>query len=104
MIRGSVPGANTSASIRYTNDQKWEIMRGEGLRNQKGAGHKQYPAHAQLMIKESFFKGADYSFGDAYIAERASPDNENSGSPTTWITAGINHHLTLVARQISKLI
>ena len=101
---GSVPGANTSASIRYTNDEKWEIMRGEGLRNPKGAGHKQYPGHAQLMVKASFFKGAGYSFGDGYIALRASPDNKNNGSPTTWVTAGINHHLTLVARQITDLL
>jgi hypothetical protein len=100
---GSVPGANTSASIRYTNDEKWEIMRGEGLRNPKGAGNKQYPAHAQLMVKASFFKGADYSFGDAYIVERASSHNKKNGNPTTWITAGINHHLTLVTRQIASL-
>ena len=100
---GHIPGANTSASIRYTNDEKWEIIRGEGLRNKKGAGHKQYPAHAQLIVQQSFFKGANYSFGDTYIVERASPGNKNNGNPTTWLIAGINHHLTLVARQIANL-
>jgi len=98
----SIPGANTSASIRYTNDDQWEIMRGEGLRNPKGAGFKQYPAQAQLLVQQSFFKGADYSFGDAYIAEKAKPKAETTGSPQTWLTAGINHHITLVARQIAN--
>jgi len=102
---GYVPGANTSASVRYTDDETWKVMRGEGLKNPKGAGHKQYPAHAQSIVTQPFFnfRGADYSFGDAYIAERASPDNEKSGNPTTWITAGINHHLTLVMRRIASL-
>lgn len=100
---GSIPGANTSASVRYTNDEIWDVMRGEGLRNEKGAGNKQYPAHAQLMVTSSFYKGANYSFGDSYITERAKPDNKKSGNPTTWITAGINHHLTLVTRQIASL-
>jgi hypothetical protein len=101
---GHTPGVNPSASIRYTNDFQWEIMRGEGLRNKDGAGHKQYPAHAKLLIEQSFFKGASYSTGDTYIAERGREDNTLSGNPTTWLTAGINHHLTLVARQISNFV
>lgn len=99
----SIPGANMSASIRYTNDDQWEIIRGEGLRNVKGAGFKQYPAQAQLLVQQSFYKGADYSFGDAYIAEKAKPRTETTGSPQTWLTAGMNHHVTLVARQIANL-
>lgn len=98
------PGLNISASIRYTNDEKWEIMRGEGLRNEKGAGYQQYPAHAKLIVQQPFYKGDDFSYGDRYIADRALSDNKKSGNPTTWLTAGINHHLTLVARQTSNLL
>lgn len=99
---GQIPGTNTSASIRYADDQQWEISRGEGLRNKNGAGHQQYPALAQLIIGQNYFKGADYSDGDKYIAERAA-DTTKTGNPTTWLKAGLNHHLTLTAKQIATL-
>lgn len=99
---GYVLRANISASIRYTSDETWEILRGEGLKNEKGAGYRQYPAQAQLLSEQSFFKGSTFSFGDAYIVEKAKP-GKTTGSPQTWLTAGINHHLTLVVRQISSL-
>ena len=99
----AIPGANISASIRYANDEQWEVIRGEGLRNEKGAGFKQYPAQAQLLVQQKFYKGADFSFGDTYIAEKAKPKPDTPGSPQTWLTAGINHHITLVARQIANL-
>ncbi|MFA6586299.1 MAG: beta family protein [Candidatus Paceibacterota bacterium] len=101
--RGHVVGVNTSASIRYTDEEEWKIWRGEGLRNEKGAGHQQYPAQAQLLVKQKYFKGASYSYGDEYTADRAKPENIKTGNPTTWLTAGINHHITLVSHQISNL-
>lgn len=97
---GQIPGTNTSASVRYADDQQWEISRGEGLRNKNGAGHQQYPALAQLIIGQTYFKGDNYSAGDKYIAERAA-DSTKTGNPTTWLKAGLNHHLTLTAKQIS---
>ncbi|MDY6794815.1 MAG: beta family protein [Actinomycetota bacterium] len=99
---GQIPRANTSASVRYADDQQWEISRGEGLRNENGAGHQQYPALAQLIIEQNYFKGADYSAGDKYIAERAA-DSTKPGNPTTWLKAGLNHHLTLTVRQLSTM-
>lgn len=99
---GQIPGTNTSASVRYADDQRWEVSRGEGLRNKNGAGHQQYPALAQLIIDQNYFKGADYSDGDKYIAERAA-DTTKTGNPTTWLKAGLNHHLTLTAKQIATL-
>ena len=97
---GQIPGTNTSASVRYADEKQWEISRGEGLRNKNGAGHQQYPALAQLIIGQNYFKGAGYSAGDKYIAERAA-DSTKTGNPTTWLKAGLNHHLTLTAKQIA---
>ena len=57
---------------------------------------------AQLIIGQNYFKGADYSDGDKYIAERAA-DTTKTGNPTTWLKAGLNHHLTLTAKQIATL-
>lgn len=102
---GHIDGAlNTSASVRYTDDDKWEITRGEGLKNPEGAGHGQYPAIAQLLTQQPYYKGADFSSGDSYIADRAKPDNKNTGNPTTWLKAGINHHITLVAKTLASRI
>jgi hypothetical protein len=98
----NVTNANVSASIRYTGDNQWDVLRGEGLRNEGGAGHQQYIAHARLIVKQNFFKGANYSFGDNYIIERAQPSNILTGNPTTWLKAGINHHMTVVVKQLSS--
>lgn len=99
-----------SASIRYTSDNKWWIFRGKipGLINrktkEKGPGREQYIGHAQTLVKRNFYKKEKYSFGDAEIARIAAPGNKKPGSPTTWLTIGINHHITLAARQISNLV
>jgi len=104
---GYVPGANTSASVRYTNDERWEILRGEALNyvkknGEKGPGYKQYLAQAREIIKQAFYKKADFSYGDAEINRIADPKNEKTGNPQMWLNIGINHHLTLVARQTSS--
>jgi len=103
-IRGSV-------SVRYTDNDKWWIFRGKkpGVIDQKtkekGPGLEQYIDHAKTLTGKSFsqyYKGADYSFGDAEITRIAEPKNKKPGNPTTWLTIGINHHITLVARQFAN--
>lgn len=98
-----------SASVRYTADDAWWIFRGKrpGLINpktkEKGPGREQYIAHARTIVNRDFYKKKDFSFGDAEIARIADPDNQKPGSPTTWLTIGMNHHITLTAGQISSL-
>jgi hypothetical protein len=94
---------NTSASIRYTSDNYWVIMRGEGLRNEGGPGYAQYPANAQLLMSRNEFCDADFSYSDHYIAERGNNLHGNTGNPETWIRAGINHHIAFVVHQLSNL-
>jgi len=97
-----------SASIRYTDNEKWYIFRGKkpghidrktGI---KGPGREQYIAHAQTLVNRDFYKLGKYSFGDAEVSRIASPENTKPGSPTTWLTVSINHHLTLAAHQTSS--
>lgn len=94
--------ANVSASIRYTSHEYWVIMRGEGIFNPGGPGHRQYPAQAQLLSERSEFCGEDFSYGDEYIVNLSSRIG-STGTPETLIRAGINHHMTFVAREISNL-
>ncbi len=103
----NIPG---SVSIRYTADENWWIFRGKKpgvinkITHEKGPGREQYIGHARTLKNRSFYKGVDYSFGDAEIARIAHPDNVRTGNPTTWLTIGINHHITLTAHQIASLV
>jgi len=90
-----------SASIRYTADDQWVIMRGQG-----GPGRKanQYLANARLLTDLPEFDGAAFSYGDSYIAEKAVDlASKKTGSPTTWLVTGVNRHLMKVASQIAIL-
>ncbi|SRR5713226_6360865 len=93
--------ANVSASIRYTAEDCWVIMRGEGLFNESSPGNAQYAAHAQLLCERDEFSGANFSAGDRYI-DNLSKGLEGPGNPETLLRAGINHHITLVTDQLSK--
>lgn len=103
----NIPG---SVSIRYTADENWWIFRGKkpGVINkktkEKGPGREQYIGHATTLKKRPFYKGSAYSFGDAEIARIAEPGNIKTGNPTTWLTIGINHHITLTGQQIASLV
>ncbi len=98
------PGSNPSASIRYTLPDSWMIMRGQGLRGENSAGHAQYPAQANLLLERKEFFGADFSYGDAYIAKIGKDvTSKETGNPRTWLRAGINHHLACVISQVSNL-
>lgn len=92
---------NPSVSIRYTADDHWVIMRGQGLRTDGSPGTAQWPANAQMLIERQEFRGPDFSAGDWYIQHK-SEHPKPTGSFRTWLQAGINHHLTLVSRQIAS--
>ncbi len=94
-------GGNPSASIRYTADNYWVIMRGEGLRNEGGPGFAQYWANASLLSGRAEFRGPEFSKGDEYIY-KLSRQTKQTGNPRTWLLAGINHHLALVIWQIAN--
>lgn len=94
-------GGRASASIRYTADKYWMIMRGEAP-SERNAGSRQYFGNAQLLCEREEFRGAPYSFGDGYVSAVANRQS-GPGTPTTWLTAGINHHMTLATRQVASV-
>jgi hypothetical protein len=93
---------NPSASIRYTLSEEWLVMRGEGIFNKDGPGPKQWPANAILLRESEDFYSSGFSAGDEYIS-RMGDGADGNGNPGTWISAGINHHMTVVSRQIATL-
>jgi len=102
LYREPPPGFNASASIRYTAESYWVIMRGEGVRNDDGPGYDGYLGNAMLLIDRDEFRGPDFSAGDRYIRDM-SRQSDKPGNPQTWIRAAINHHITLVVRQVASL-
>ena len=90
-----------SANIRYTSDDYWILMRGESLR--KGQKYGQYPDLAQLLCARKEFSGKHFSAGDKYIFEIGHRLIPGTGSPQTFITAGINRHISYVMYQLSNL-
>lgn len=94
-----------TSSIKYTLENEWLIMKG------KKQKFDLYLASAATLIKDKRFYGENFSDGDKYIAEKAKhfeayikkPAIKGTGSTETWLKAGINHHLTLVAHQVSTL-
>lgn len=92
---------NPSASIRYTSDIYWVIMRGQALYGEGGPGHDQYWANARLLSKRKEFCGAGFSKGDEYISE-IGQQTKKKGTPQTWLQAGINHHIAFVIRQLAN--
>lgn len=91
-----------SASIRYTSDDYWLIMRGEDATKRDGPGFAQWPANAILLCEMPEYCNHTFSSGDKYIKEM-SLQRKETGNPQTWIRAGINHHMTFVVRQIANL-
>lgn len=94
-----------TSSIKYTLENEWLIMKG------KKQKFELYLASAAELVKDKRFYGENYSDGDKYIAEKAKhfatyikkPAVKGTGSTETWLRAGINHHLVLVARQVANL-
>lgn len=93
-----------TSSIKYTLDTEWWIMKG------KKQKFELYLASAAELVKDPRFYGEDFSTGDKYISEKADhfkvyikkPAIKGTGSTETWVKAGINHHLVLVAQQVSN--
>ncbi|TQR27212.1 hypothetical protein C7Y47_23465 [Lysinibacillus sphaericus] len=90
---------NVAAGIRYTYDDKFYIFRGVGV---KSKGFAQMLNICNDVIKHSCYRGNTFSFGDQEIYNCAN-QTRSCGNSETWVTAGINHHLTNVSNDISSL-
>ena len=94
---------NYSASIRYTVENDFVVLRGEGVLNANGPGFDQYNGWAKLLLEMPEYFGPSFSAGDRYVAERAS-NWRSSGNAQTWLQAGFSHHVTATALQVVGLL
>jgi hypothetical protein len=91
---------NFSASVRYTTETEFLVLRGEGVLNEGGPGRGQWSAWATLLAEMPDFFGASFSAGDRYVVERAT-DWSNPGTAQKWLQAAFNHHVTTTALQVA---
>lgn len=94
-----------TASLKYTLSDRWKLI--------KGQKHKfeQYLAAAYLIsADDTIFYGENFSTGDTYIADKAKhleayqkdPSIKGTGSTESWLNAGLNHHMSVAADQVSS--
>ncbi|MDV3753721.1 hypothetical protein CMU20_01665 [Elizabethkingia anophelis] len=87
-----------SASIRYTYDKYWLIVRGRSTKTQ---GFVQYHDLCERLIDRHEYKGNEFSWGDNYI-DNCANRNVSTGNATTWRKIGSNHHFEFIIQQLSN--
>ncbi len=87
-----------SASIRYTSEDVWLILKGKNLRDH---GYKQFHDVSKILLKNAAYSGPEFSWGDRYIKDCANR-LVSSGNLTTWRKVGTSHHIAYVMQQIAN--
>jgi len=78
-----------AASIRYTIDDAWYVVKGQNVRDH---GTAQYVKHCASLISSGLFAGNSFSAGDEYVRNCAL-GKVKPGRLTTWREVGTNHHI-----------
>jgi len=81
--------------IIYALNDSWFVVRG-GPFSSHPDGYSQYHNLAAKVMDLDEFSGFNYSFGDKYIQDCATGAS-STGNAGSWITACVNHHITLSA-------
>ncbi|MCF8047099.1 MAG: beta family protein [Desulfarculaceae bacterium] len=92
-----------SASIRYTLQEQWLLIKGESTRAKLPS--KQFPRLAHKLVYgplRSYYAGPDHCKGCADI-QRAADGKPGYGSAGVWRRIGTVHHITVVTQQIASL-
>ncbi len=90
---------SASASIRYTTNQSWLVLKGRSLRTN---GFDQFFAVCRDLVGRPEYSGINFSWGDRYISDCAD-GMDGPGNLTTWRKVGTSHHLSFVVRQLANL-
>jgi hypothetical protein len=88
-----------SCRIRYSNENEIVVFKGES--DKKTKSRVQNPQLASQVLEHECYKGSSYSWGDEYI-DKCATGAGGPGNATTWISAEMNHHITLVCEQVSN--
>ena len=92
---------NPSASVKYTVDNGWLILRGQGTRTRGSGGFAQFRAHAINLVANPQYCGPGFSYGDQLISDIAT-GAAGAGNLETWVRIGINHHIEFVVDRLAS--
>jgi Beta protein len=89
-----------SATIRYTIDDNWYIVKGENVRDKKYGRCKQYLGLSKKVIDSKYYYGSTFSWGDDFIQRCA--NGGNTSNLSMWRQVGTTHHIVKVIRDIAS--
>ena len=89
-----------SPKALYALEDSWFVVRG-GAFSSHPDEYEQYYSIAEEIVALEEYSGVDYSYGDKYIWDRSNRIG-TPGSPGSWITVCVNHHLTFTAHAHAK--
>ena len=87
-----------SATIRYTTNDAWYIVKGENVRDY---AYRQYRRLSEQVESSRHYCGPTFSWGDQYIQECADGTGSTGNLPM-WRQVGTNHHIEKVTRDIAS--
>lgn len=97
---GPFKGAAT-AHLRYSSPENYYIFKGPSVRAEEG--YKAIFDVARRLVASDVFSSADFSTGDAFIAQLACGTGRTGGAPT-WRWYATDHHITLVMNQLVQVL
>jgi len=92
--------AKPSATIRYTIDDGWYIVKGENVKDEKYGKFKQYRGLSKKAIDSKYYYDSTFSWGDDFIQRCA--NGGKTGNLSTWRQVGTNHHIVKVTQDIAS--
>lgn len=88
------------ASVRYTSDRHWLVVRGQLIRRPRGIGYDQFRDLSARVMAEPEYRGAGFSPGDQYI-DQCAAGGVGTGNLQTWRYVAFSHHLVHVTDAIA---
>jgi len=85
---------NPSVAIRYAADGHWRLFKAGGFKNGQPG---QYKSLCKLLLGDSVYSGAAFSYGDTQYEKAATDPKAGSGNPSSWRRDATSHHLVKVA-------
>ncbi len=87
-----------AAKIKYATDSDWLILR---WRTGRRYGWDRFYDLCDILVNNPEYRGQGFSWGDQRIYSCANR-TVSPGNPAMWVRISVNHHLTVVARQVSS--
>ncbi|MDP3049234.1 MAG: beta family protein [Thermodesulfovibrionales bacterium] len=88
----------SSVNLRYATENHWRVYK---AREKFRYGYDQFNDICNDLITTQEYYGSHFSEGDKYI-DRCAKNTNGPGTPEIWRKVGFNHHMTLIAKQLSN--